>query len=239
MNRFNFYEDSSYAAAYSKLEFPGTYYLAYRDLPQIIAEHVQGKLALDFGCGAGRSSQFLKKLNFKVTGVDISAEMLQKARAKDPDGDYRLIVDGDLSGLNAASYDLILSAFTFDNVPGMNTKIELFRGFRNLLRPTGRMVNLVSAPEIYVNEWECFSTKDFPENRYAKIGDKVRIVNCAIEDARPVVDILMSDEAYIDVYKKAGMQLIETHRPLAKEEEPYTWVNETRISPWAIYVLSP
>ncbi|MGH9856975.1 MAG: class I SAM-dependent methyltransferase, partial [Acidobacteriota bacterium] len=105
MNRFNFYEDSSYAAAYSKLEFPGTYYLAYRDLPQIIAKHVEGKKAVDFGCGAGRSTRFLKKLDFDVTGVDISAEMLQKAREKDPGGDYRLIADGDLSGLQSSSYD--------------------------------------------------------------------------------------------------------------------------------------
>ena len=30
----NVYEDAKRAEAYSKLEFPGTYYLAYRDLPK-------------------------------------------------------------------------------------------------------------------------------------------------------------------------------------------------------------
>ena len=49
---FNVYDDAQRAEAYSKLEFPGTYYLAYRDLPAIIAEHVTGPAALDFGCGA-------------------------------------------------------------------------------------------------------------------------------------------------------------------------------------------
>jgi hypothetical protein len=29
----NVYEDSKRADAYAKMEFPGTYYLAYRDLP--------------------------------------------------------------------------------------------------------------------------------------------------------------------------------------------------------------
>jgi SAM-dependent methyltransferase len=238
MNRFNFYEDSGYADAYSKLEFPGTYYLAYRDLPQIIAKHVEGNLALDFGCGAGRSSRFLRQLGFEVTGVDISAEMLKKAREKDPGGDYRLIADGDLSGLHSSSYDLVLSAFTFDNVPDMNRKIQLIRSLCSLLKPAGRMVNLVSAPEIYLHEWECFSTRDFPENRVARSGDQVRIVNRAIEDARPVVDILMSDDAYRDVYSKAGVHIVESYRPLAKKEEPFQWVNETRISPWVIYVLT-
>ena len=38
----NVYDDESRARAYAELEFPGTYYLAYRDLPAILAEHVQG-----------------------------------------------------------------------------------------------------------------------------------------------------------------------------------------------------
>ena len=48
----NVYDDKQRAEAYATLDFPGTYYLAYRDLPAIIAEHVVGKDALDFGCGA-------------------------------------------------------------------------------------------------------------------------------------------------------------------------------------------
>jgi hypothetical protein len=33
----NVYDDAERAEAYAKLEFPGTYYLAYRDLPEIIS----------------------------------------------------------------------------------------------------------------------------------------------------------------------------------------------------------
>ncbi len=237
MSRFNFYEDDKYAQAYSKLEFPGTYYLAYRDLPDIITNHVEGSRAIDFGCGAGRSTRFLQKLGFDVTGVDISEEMIQKAKAKDPRGDYRLIADGDFVQFESESYDLVLSAFTFDNVPYMNTKVQLFTGLSRLLNPKGRMVNLVSSPEIYIHEWESFSTRDFPENWNAKSGDEVRIVNRAIEDSRPVVDILMSDDAYRDVYRRCGIEVVESYKPLAKQEEPFQWVNETRIAPWVIYVL--
>jgi hypothetical protein len=56
MDFFNVYEDGTRAQAYAKMEFPGTYYLAYRDLPDIILTHTQGKKAIDFGCGAGRST---------------------------------------------------------------------------------------------------------------------------------------------------------------------------------------
>ena len=39
------------------------------------------------------------------------------------------------------------------------------------------------------------------------------------------------------VFKRAGLELVETYKPFAKESEPYQWVNETRIAPWVIYVL--
>ena len=80
MSFSNSYEDETRAESYSKLEFPGTYYLAYRDLPAIIGENVTGRTALDFGCGAGRSTRFLERIGFNVTGVDISPDMIKKAR---------------------------------------------------------------------------------------------------------------------------------------------------------------
>ena len=233
----NVYEDGARADAYAKLEFPGTYYLAYRDLPSIIREHVQGTKALDFGCGAGRSTRFLRELGFDVVGADISERMLERARERDPEGEYRLVPDGDLGGFAAATFDLVLSVFTFDNVPTRDKRVALFRSLKRLLRENGHIVNLVSSPEIYVNEWASFSTRDFPKNREAKSGDKVLIVMRDVDDKRPVEDIIWTDKDYLDVYERAGLALTRTYRPLAAESEPFSWVSETTISPWAIYVL--
>jgi ubiquinone/menaquinone biosynthesis C-methylase UbiE len=233
----NSYEDPKRADAYSKLEFPGTYYLAYRDLPTIIFEHVRGRRAIDFGCGAGRSTRFLQKLGFSTIGVDIAEDMVKKAREIDPRGNYRLIKDGDLSQFEDNAYDLVLSVFTFDNIPTMEKKVENFREIGRLLKAEGRIVNPVSSPEIYTHEWASFSTKDFPENKYAKSGDKVRIIQTDLEDKRPVEDVIWTDESYQEVFRKAGLEPVKTYKPLAKENEPYKWVNETRIAPWVIYVL--
>lgn len=233
----NVYEDQARAAAYARLEFPATYYLAFRDLPTLIREHVSGTKALDFGCGAGRSSRFLRELGFDVTGVDISEPMLAQARERDPDGDYRLVPDGDLSGLAGSAYDLVLSAFTFDNIPTTEKKLVLFQSLGRRLKHTGRIVNLVSSPDIYTHEWASFSTKDFPENRKARSGEKVLIVMLDVEDRRPVEDIVWSDEDYHRIYKNAGLTPVITHRPLGKQTEPYSWVSETTVAPWTIYVL--
>ncbi len=187
----NVYDDKARADAYAKLEFPGTYDLAYRDLPAIISEHVDGQAALDFGCGTGRSTRFLHRLGFApVLGVDIASHMVDQARELDPRGEYRVVPDGDLSVLAPGTFDLVLAVFTFDNIPTMEKKVALFTSLRQLLTAGGRIVSLVSSPDIYINEWSSFSTKDFPENRTASCGDKVRIVMLDVPDQRPVEDIL-------------------------------------------------
>jgi SAM-dependent methyltransferase len=234
----NTYEDALRAAAYSGLKYPGTYYLAFRDLPQILKAHVCGERALDFGCGTGRSTRFLQNLGFNVIGVDISAEMLHLARKHDPKGNYLLVRPGKPIEVQAGSMDLVLAAFPFDNIATAATKIALFEELRHLLTPNGRLVNLVSSPEIYLNEWLSFSTQGFPENRMAASGDVVRVVMLDVPDSRPVEDILWTHEDYLDVYQEAGLIMEAVYRPLGRDDEQFSWVTELNIAPWVIYVLS-
>jgi len=239
MQFVNCYENATRAAAYSKLEFANTYHLAFRDLPAVFERHVTGRAALDFGCGTGRSTRYLRQLGFEVTGVDVSPQMLSKAREIDPKGDYRLIPDDDMTGLPLGSFPLVLSAFTFDNIPGSETRLRLFRDLRALLPAGGAIVSIVSSPDIYLHEWASFSTKDFPENWNAKPGDPVRIVTTDFADATPAVDILWSDQSYRDVYASADLQVADALKPLATGDEPFPWISETQIAPWVIYVLKP
>ena len=239
MDFSNFYEDHARALSYASLEFPNTYYLAFRDLPGIMRRWAPGRAALDFGCGTGRSTRFLQRLGFDTVGVDLAPAMLALAREADPGGDYRRVEDEGPTGFPEASFDLALAAFTFDNVPGPETKVRLLAALRRLLRPAGVLVNLVSSPDIYRNEWASFSTRAFPENRAARRGDRVRIVMTDVPDRRPVEDVLWDHEAYLECYSAAGLEVLETHRPLGRADEPYPWVAETRIAPWVIYVLGP
>lgn len=236
MDFTNCYEDSSRAGAYATLEFANTYYLAYRDLPAILAEQVNGTKALDFGCGAGRSTRFLRQLGFEVTGVDISEDMLRIARARDASGDYRLVPQDNFSEFAPETFDVVVSLFTFDNILGA-AKVRIFSDLGTLLRPAGTLVSLVSSAEMYTHEWASFSTKDFPQNAAARSGDLVFTIVTDHQDPRPVEDILCPDESYRAVYKDAGLQVVQVYKPLATGDEPYTWVNETQIAPWVIYVL--
>lgn len=239
MEFYNSYEDKRCCTAYARIEFPGTYFLAFRDLPNIISGYVNGNKALDFGCGAGRSTRFLKQLGFDTIGVDISKTMIRNATTADPCGDYRLVEDNARYPFAHASFDLVLSAFTFDNIPTLDRKIAIFTRIRNLVADNGIVINIVSAPEIYTHEWASFSTTDFPGNRNAASGDPVKIIITDSADNRPVVDILCSDEDYRKIFEHAGLKPVGIFKPLAHGQEPYRWINETVIAPWTIYVLKP
>lgn len=234
----NVYEDEDRARAYADLEFPGTYYLAFRDIPQLLTEHVVGKRALDFGCGAGRSTRFLRDHGFDAIGADISEAMLNEASRRDPQGSYLLLDEQGLSALGDRTFDLVLSAFTFDNIPSRPRRVDLFRQLSHRLAPGGRIVNLVSSEQIYLHEWLSFSTRDFPENRIAGSGDLVRITMLDVPDRRPVEDIVWTERDYVETFAKAGLDVLEAHRPLGNSGDPFRWVSEYTIAPWTIHVLA-
>lgn len=233
----NVYEDQERARAYATLQFPGTYYLAFRDLPALIHRYNHGSRALDFGCGTGRSTRFLGNLGLNVVGADISEAMLDQARALDPSGEYHLIRNNIADEFGPGSFDVILAAFTFDNMPA-GTKTEVLGGLRTLLALEGCLLLVVSSAEIYVNEWASFSTRDFPENRDARDGDRVRIVMLDVPDRRPVEDVFCTDAEYRRLFENAGLKVLDVQRPLATGEETTRWISEITTAAWTIYVLS-
>jgi hypothetical protein len=148
-----------------------------------------------------------------VTGVDVARPMLEQARALDPGGNYRLVGHGDLGSLQGGTFDLVLSAFTFDNIATRGEKETALAALRRMLAADGRVVNVVSSPAIYVHEWASFTTKDFPSNRQARSGDRVYIVMADVPDRRPVEDVLCTDDDYADLYRLAGLSVVMADVP--------------------------
>lgn len=73
------------ASKYAQLSLlgEGTIYLSFRDLKQMItssfpSQQLQKLKTVDYGCGAGRSTRFLKSIGISdVKGFDISEDMIQ------------------------------------------------------------------------------------------------------------------------------------------------------------------
>ncbi len=69
--------------------------------------------ALDLGCGTGLCGPLLRPMTGRLTGVDLSAPMLDKARAL---GVYDRLVQGDAAGFlrdDGSVYDLLVAADVF------------------------------------------------------------------------------------------------------------------------------
>ena len=92
--------------------------------------------ALDAACGTGRYAEYLAGRGHRVLGVDSSPEMLGRARARVPSGEFVL---GDLHELplRDRSVDLVVSALALAHVP---TLAPVMAEFARVLRPGGNLV---------------------------------------------------------------------------------------------------
>src|ERR1700678_3323405 len=84
---------SQKSSLYAKQDVTGTGYLVYRDIIDFIPSNLKHHTILDIGCGAGRSTRWLKQYGLNVIGADISDDMLKHAKTLDMGGEYVLIKD--------------------------------------------------------------------------------------------------------------------------------------------------
>ena len=92
---------------------------------------------LDFGCGAGRLSQALAEHADEVVGVDVSAPMLDTARALDrSDGRCRFVLNEapDLHVFPSDSFDLVYSELVLQHLP-RRVVADYLAEFVRVLRP--------------------------------------------------------------------------------------------------------
>lgn len=59
-------------------------------LDNVFKKFSKGQISkiLDLGCGTGRHTSFLQKMDYKVTGIDLSTQMLEVARRRSPDSTF-------------------------------------------------------------------------------------------------------------------------------------------------------
>ncbi len=151
---------------YNAGDFYDLQYESYRDdIPHYLslAADEPGRL-LELGSGTGRLTEALLRAGHDVTGVELSAAMLERARQR-PAG--RAIVQGDIRrlpelGLSDASFSLVLAPFNvlmhLYNIPDQDLALQ---GAFAALQPGGLFALDLFVPEFgpmgvlrHVPEWD-------------------------------------------------------------------------------------
>jgi len=100
--------------------------------------HVQpGERVLDLGCGAGEFSAALAEHGALPVGVDVAAEALRRAAARDPGLDLRLWRDGEPLPLEDASVDAVWAGEVIEHVADVAPWLS---EVRRVLRPRGTLL---------------------------------------------------------------------------------------------------
>jgi SAM-dependent methyltransferase len=125
---------------------PGTpdeilWHLEQRILPRLLADLPVPTRVLDFAAGTGRISELLERTfpEASVHGVDVSPEMLEKARERCTDVSF---VEGDITrddDLLHGPYDLV-TAFRFFLRAEPALRHDALGAIRGRLSPSGRLV---------------------------------------------------------------------------------------------------
>jgi SAM-dependent methyltransferase len=127
-----------------------------------------GARVLELGCGSGTAETIELARRFRVTGVDVSAEQLRRARERVPDAEF---VQADFLELElpAASFDAVCSFYVFNHVP-RERLAPLLERIAGWLRPGGLALNAFGATDLedWTGEWlgaeTYFSSYEPPEN---------------------------------------------------------------------------
>jgi SAM-dependent methyltransferase len=147
------------------------------------AGDLSGKSVLDAGCGEGHNTRIFARRGARMTGVDLSAKMIEFARAeelREPLGvRYERASFTDLANFNEDSFDAVVSTMALMDGPGFPGAMhEIAR----VLRPGGTLAYSILHP--------CFATKGFGWIRDAS----GRAIKFTVAD-------YFNEEAWIDRWK--------------------------------------
>ena len=117
-----------------------------------LIEHLAPKddgLYLDIGCGTGNYTNELQKKGLKLIGMDPSDEMLEKAKLRNSNIDWRKGYAENV-GLPDNTVDGVIASLTIHHWTDLRTG---FSELNRVLKPGGRIVVFTSTPEQMKGYW--------------------------------------------------------------------------------------
>jgi len=107
-----------------------------KDIVPFIKQYVpEGSMICDLGCGDGTGSEKLAEAGYLVTGIDVSEEMLERARLN-PQIEHCSFTKGDLSDCGSPDnhFDAVMA---INSIEWTNNPYESLKEMARILKPDG------------------------------------------------------------------------------------------------------
>ena len=198
--------------------------------------NVEGKSAIDIGCGEGRFSRLLSQLGASVTGGDLTEALIARARAMSTGEAYILGDAEDLQAIESDGFDLAVSYIVLVDLLDYCSAIG---GAYRVLRPGGRFVvcNIHPMRSSLPAGWIKQADRKlfYPVDDYTDEGPREWTWW-----GRRFVNMHRTLSSHIAAFLDAGFTLRALHEPTPSEEQLAAHPNfddEFRCPNFIIYVL--
>jgi len=99
----------------------------------------RGNKILDLGCGNGRFYQFLKDKDIDYIGIDSSLRLIEKAKERYPDVDFRA-ADALNLPFSDNSFDKVFSIAVLHHIPSKEFRLKFLREAKRVLKNKGTLI---------------------------------------------------------------------------------------------------
>ena len=179
---------------------------------------VSGKSVIDIGCGEGRFCRLLTELGAVVTGIDLTAALIEQARNVGSKRERYLVGDAeDLAGVRDDGFDMAVSYIVLTDLLDYRRSIrEAYR----VLRPGGRFIvcNIHPMRSAAMNTDGWISDRSrklfYPVDNYTEEGPRE-----FLWWRGPVINMHRTLSSYVSAFLDAGFALEGLHEPIPSEEQ--------------------
>lgn len=219
--------------------------LGYKPLIADLARtHGSAIEVIDYGCGGGKVSRRLTRAGIeRVTGVDISATMIEKASAAGTVQGalrYRLIESGKLP-FSDATFDAAVCCFVFINVHSRDELQRIADEIFRTLKPAGTLYLLDSHPAATGIRYSTFQSGDAGVS-YRDGDTRSVYLDVPGQEVFKIVDTHWEFGTYEAVLRGAGAACVErferSSADIPREDRARLGENEARQAPFVLFKAS-
>ncbi|AAY81649.1 class I SAM-dependent methyltransferase [Sulfolobus acidocaldarius] len=181
---------------------------------------IDARNILDVPCGIGRVSYYLTKLNYNVSGIDISEKMINTAKERVKKGNF---IKGDmrhLSTLIRDKFDIILNIFNSLGYYEEEDDLRILNEFRAVLKQGGLLiVNLENRDYAIYNKPEVVHSYVPPyviidKNDFDPFSSRLKVTRSYLKDGKEIERITFSQRLYslheiVRLLTKSGFEILE------------------------------